>query len=72
MSGERPLRQHQIFFSVRSGISAMAVVVSLSALSACATTAAKTKEAGEAKPEVSASEQLASTLNAKAAANAQK
>jgi hypothetical protein len=72
MSGEHPLRQRQIILSTRNGISLIALLVSVVALSGCVTTKPKTKEAGEIKPEISASEQLASALNAKAAATAQK
>lgn len=68
MSEEHPLRHRQIILSTRNGISLIALLVSVVALSGCVTTKAKTKEAGEIKPEISASEQLASALNAKAAA----
>jgi hypothetical protein len=61
-----------LFSGLSGGFSLMASAVLLSALSACATTSTGTKEADAAKPEPSASEQLASTLNAKAASDAQK
>ncbi|WP_195909583.1 hypothetical protein [Rhizobium tubonense] len=66
------MRQRQTIFSTLNGGRVVGLVVSLAILSGCVTTGAKTKEAGEITPEASASEQLASALNAKAVANAQK
>ena len=72
MSEEHPLRHRHIILSTRNGISLIALLVSVVALSGCVTAKEKTREAGEIKPEISASEQLASALNAKATATAQK